>query len=259
MSPGRVENLKRSCRSAFTGRFRRFLLALLPGRLLTGLADVATYPLALYYRTRLYPRLEVRRGTSDRTVFRKIFITREYDLDYGIEPRLIIDGGANVGYASVFFAEKFPRAEIYAVEPAESNFRVLSRNVAGYPAVRPLKKGLGPAGGFLKIIDSGEGEYAYMTAPAAGPESGDVEVVTIGEILEMSGRDEIDILKLDIEGAERELFASGCDSWLGKVRILIIELHDERREGCAAALYSAVNRYRFREERAGENLVFRRR
>lgn len=41
----------------------------------------------------------------------------------GIKPKLIIDGGANVGYASVWFANKFPKAKIFAVESEDENLK----------------------------------------------------------------------------------------------------------------------------------------
>ena len=211
------------------------------------------------YRIRFYP-LTARFGTTDAAVLEHVLIDKEYDIDYGsMHPRLIIDSGANVGYASVFFARKFPDADIYSVEPGDSNFKVLQRNTSRYPRVRPLKKGLWHTSGTLRIVDSGQGEWAFMTKEAGTGLSKErtVEAITIDDIVRLSGHDTIDILKLDIEGAEKELFTGDCP-WLAKVNMIIIELHDRMKEGSNTAFYAATEKYGFRRELRGENVILRR-
>src|SRR5207245_10256087 len=67
----------------------------------------------------------LRRHTSDVAAFEQVFIDREYDLPIGDRrPKFIIDGGANVGCASVFFSRKFPQASIWAFEPERSNYDI---------------------------------------------------------------------------------------------------------------------------------------
>ena len=75
--------------------------------------------------------------------------------------------------------------------------------------------------------------------------------------LRQSSADKIDLLKLDIEGAELELFSCGSDVWLGHVRLLVLELHDRFRPGCAQALYTAANGRPFTQEIRGETLFIR--
>ena len=50
-------------------------------------------------------------------VFKAIFIRRNYRFPVDINPKLIIDGGAYVGYSSIYFSLKYPQAKIIAVEP----------------------------------------------------------------------------------------------------------------------------------------------
>jgi hypothetical protein len=71
------------------------------------------------------------------------------------------------------------------------------------------------------------------------------------------GHQRVDILKLDIEGAELELFGPGCEQWLPLVDILIVELHDRFRSGCSRAFYKAITNFNFRQEVRGENLFIR--
>ena len=67
---------------------------------------------------------------------------------------------------------------------------------------------------------------------------------------------QIDILKIDIEGSEKEVFQHGYADWLPKIKVLIIELHDRMVPGASAAVFSAINQYDFSVDIKGENLVF---
>ena len=196
--------------------------------------------------------LTLRGGTSDIPTFEQIFVWDDYDLPVQITPNFIIDGGANVGFASVYFANRFPQARIIAVEPDESNAEVLRRNTLPYPNVSVIQAGIWHKATRLKI-ENPEDEKWLLRVKEAEPGDATVNAVTIGEILERSGSDHIDILKLDIEGAERELFSHNPD-WLDHVKLLIIETHDHLKPGCSAAVYSAVSKYDVREFRRGENI-----
>jgi hypothetical protein len=70
------------------------------------------------------------------------------------------------------------------------------------------------------------------------------------ELLERLGG-QIDLLKLDVEGAERELFSQNPD-WLNNVSAIFIELHDPFVPGCAQAFYSALTSRPFRQEQRGD-------
>jgi hypothetical protein len=67
--------------------------------------------------------------------------------------------------------------------------------------------------------------------------------------------EKIDILKIDIEGSEKELFESDYETWLPKVTTLIIELHDRMREGSSLSFFRALTKYNFRLAVKGENLI----
>ena len=67
-------------------------------------------------------------------------------------------------------------------------------------------------------------------------------------------RAQIDVLKMDIEGAEVEVL-SGDSSWVDDVRTLIIELHDRFRPGCSEALEKAFSGHDYCRSTSGENIV----
>jgi hypothetical protein len=72
-----------------------------------------------------------------------------------------------------------------------------------------------------------------------------VNAVTIPGLLRQMGVEHIDILKLDIEGAKRELFELRAELWLGVVSLIFIELHDKFIPECASVLYSKITHYPF--------------
>lgn len=72
-------------------------------------------------------------------------------------------------------------------------------------------------------------------------------------LLQHFGIDRIDILKVDVEGAEREIFSGDCDKWIDSVGMFIIEFHDRLAPGSSAAFYHALYPRRFFQFFRGEN------
>lgn len=144
-------------------------------------------------------------------MFEQIFVDDDYALPIDLQPRYIIDGGANVGYASIYFTNRYPDASIIAVEPDPSNFKVLCENVKEYPHVHPLKAAIWNQRGRLRV-DASLGSWACTVSQVRPEEALDMnqpsyaDALTLDDILLSSGPNKIDILKLDIEGAELEVF-----------------------------------------------------
>ena len=88
-------------------------------------------------------------------------------------------------------------------------------------------------------------------------EDADIDAITINDIISTYDLTRIDILKLDIEGAEIELFESNTD-WLEKVNCMVIELHDRIRPGCMEALKGKMSSDVWNEAQTGEKFVFTR-
>jgi FkbM family methyltransferase len=205
--------------------------------------------------------IHLRRGTSDIPTFHQIFTFRDYDIPLPFEPRTIIDAGANIGFASVYFANKFPGANIVCVEPEKSNFEILQKNIQGYANITPLKNAISNEGGTtFNVVDGGGGNWGFMTLSESATTKGKivdtVATISIGEIVAQMGFDRIDLLKIDIEGAEKELFENNYETWLPKTRCLIIELHDGMKPGCSKSFFSAISKYDFSYRHRGENLIF---
>ena len=200
-------------------------------------------------------KIRVRANDSDLVMFEQVFVGRDYDFDLGFQPATIIDAGANVGYASLFFHQRYPDARIIAVEPDPSNFDTLVQNTRGIAQVRAVRGGLWSRRQPLTIADPSAPKCMISLKPAETPGTGDIEGYGVPDLMAMAGAERIDILKIDIEGGELDLFTADTAGWIAKVRVILIELHDRVRPGCAAAFYAAIRGMRFTQLQKGDIVV----
>jgi FkbM family methyltransferase len=240
----------------YSANIRIIIKALLPRKIGYAALKYATLLWKQFYQIKLKQKILLRSNTSDINVFAEIFLFQDYNFKLPIKPKTIVDAGANVGYSSLWFSQKYPSAQIIAIEPEYSNYQLLLRNTGNCDRIQILEKGLWNKSTKLKIINEGGSKYGFVTEEV---ETGGIETCTVGELLGMFeelGLNTIDVLKVDIEGAEKEVF-SGEREWLAKTKIVILELHEETRSGCEAAVFNAMNEFNFSLliER-GENIVY---
>jgi len=202
-----------------------------------------------------YKPLIIRKGTTDRDVFWSIFVLNEFKLPIKINPKLIVDAGAYSGLSTLYYASKYPSAKIIAIEPEKSNFSLLEEQTKNLPNVQRINAGLWSKNAFLKILNPDVDKWAFRITEVDETSNYDVKAITINEVLKQSGFDKIDILKLDIEGSEKELFTNNYDSWINKVNIIVIELHDRIIEGCTESLYNAIDITQWDEYITGEKVL----
>lgn len=197
--------------------------------------------------------------SSDVDVFYQIFIEREYScLDDVEDAKLIIDCGANVGYSSLYFLKKYPNAYVIAVEPDEENFKICQKNLLPYKdrvllinsAIWSHEAGLVVCKG---VDVYGEGcEWATYVQECQGEQKPDLLATDISSLLNRSGFKTIDILKIDIEGAENVIFSKNYRSWLNQVKNIVIELHGE---ACQETFFHALSNYQYDLSSLGELTV----
>jgi FkbM family methyltransferase len=198
--------------------------------------------------------LRIRRCSSDLLVFDQIFIRRELAECLPFSPKLIIDGGANVGFSTVFYASMFPDCTVIAVEPNDDNFAALQTNCSDFSNVITVHGGLWSTSGFLRTeLDEGGYWACKVRASDSGP--GSVRAWTVPELLTLGGQSRANLLKLDIEGAECELFGTNSVEWIDTVDAILIECHGADAE---TRVRSAIGGRRFSERRCGEKLAFER-
>jgi FkbM family methyltransferase len=213
--------------------------------------------ITLKYYSFVFKPLIIRKHTSDIHVFRSIFVKKELEVPIEINPKLIIDAGAYTGLSALYYSSKYPQAKIIAVEPESSNFELLEKHTKYIPNVVRVKSGLWYRNAFLRIINKDKDKWAFVVKEVVENEPYDTPAITILSLLKQSGLDseQIDILKLDIEGSEKELFSKNSDKWLGKVKVIVIELHDRITKGCTEALFSAIRDSAWDEHRKGEKVI----
>src|SRR5688572_20671478 len=86
--------------------------------------------------------LSLRAGDSDLQCYEKIFVAREYDVPFRIEPTFIVDAGANIGLSTLHFKQQYPSAIVVSIEPEGKNFDLLNRNCGSLPGVHLLNAAL---------------------------------------------------------------------------------------------------------------------
>ena len=193
----------------------------------------------------------IRPGTSDLATFKEVLLDNEYAFALLKSPTTIVDIGANIGLASIWFAVHYPEARILSVEAERSNYELLTRNVAPFANVTPLHAALWSRSATLAVHDpNNDGVWAFRTTALSSEHSnedgeyGTVEGLTGSEIIGRSGFGRVDLLKIDIEGAEQEVFADpGSKEWLENVDAIAIELHDRFQPGCSRAFFNRVQEF----------------
>lgn len=201
--------------------------------------------------------IHLRKKTSDIPAFEQVFITQEYDFDPGCDPSIIIDAGANIGLGSAYFANRYPAARILAIEPEPENYQMLKKNAALYENVTPIKAALWFEDTELNIFDQGQGEWAYTVGEENLGGIGKTMALSIPHLMAAYDLPYIDILKVDIEGSEKELFTSNYEEWLPKVRVLVIELHDHYKQGTSRQFFETISKYQFSFHATEDRLLLR--
>ncbi|MEZ4791339.1 MAG: FkbM family methyltransferase [Flavobacteriales bacterium] len=192
----------------------------------------------------------VRPGTSDMAIFDEIFYSKYLPRCNSF--RTVIDCGANIGCTVRYWKMLDPACTVIAVEPDPENFDLLRRNTASLENVHCVQAGIWPTEGHLHLKKEGVGHSAIRTTMDG---SGGTEAVTIPGLLERFGLEHVDLIKVDIEGSELELFTQGDLSWIGKVDTIAIELHDHWRPGCGEAFFKAIAPYRWTYSIVGYTLI----
>jgi FkbM family methyltransferase len=202
-------------------------------------------------------KIFMRPKTSDFFVLNQIFADKQYNPYHYVEnPKVIIDGGANVGMSSIYFNSLFPEAKIFSFEPDTNNFIMLNRNLGNLKNIKTFQKGLwGKSAKIYLNIISGYVDF-YVTEEKTPKTIAEIDCISIADLMTSEQLDSIDILKLDIEGAEKIIFETDPEKWLPKVGCIMIETHDRMTPNSSKALFDALQNYDFHLEVSGETLKF---
>lgn len=208
----------------------------------------------------------IRPKATDFTIMQNVF-GGEYKFllgKSGMYPNTILDAGSNVGMSSLLFSLFYPKAIVVAVEPQADNFDILLLNARRFGNIRAEKKGLWSRDTFLDVsapdhnddfhsgtlhLSASERQDAFAVREVSASES-NVQAVSIESLLAQHQLQCFEMIKLDVEGAEKTLFdhhpngASGDPhgrDWLDGVKLLMAETHDRFVPGSSGAMQTVAD------------------
>ena len=207
--------------------------------------------------------LQLTTTPSDTANYRDIFGDNDYELpkefDELIDGLPIVDMGAFIGISAAYFASRYQRSQILAVEPHYRNYSLLEVNAKPYNGqITPIFGAISPKRGIaMPSHPSGTDPHAYMgnifsvNGQNGFPHQAQVDrspTAILPEDIADRVEGSIGILKVDIEGAEKALFLSdGISELLRRTTVLMIETHDRFMSGCSQAVEAAVKHSRLKE------------
>lgn len=148
---------------------------------------------------------------------------------------VIVDAGANVGFFSIWALRLNPKCRVTCLEPFPENFSCLKANLkdAGFESTRVFQIAVGGEDGWGKMREGGRRrtlEHQLVMGETSASHKG-VCVVSLQSIFRLAQAERIDLLKMNIEGAEREAFAAASPETMARIDRLAIEYHDNLRPG----------------------------
>jgi FkbM family methyltransferase len=187
-------------------------------------------------------KVSIRKGTPDLIV--AISCLKEFEILRYVLPRdfkgYIVDAGGYIGTAAIAFAKIFPNAQIITIEPSLENLKILKENIKEFKNIRVIYGAL-IASNEKKVLlkDPNNDKWGFTVINnhlnnknlSILHETPAFNISSLGINLE-----DIGILKLDIEGAELDLFRNDSNS-LNKINNIIIELHERFVKGCEEAFF----------------------
>jgi FkbM family methyltransferase len=210
------------------------------------------------YRFRNGAQLRIGRGV-DHVPIIEVFLRRDYG---SVAPgATVLDLGASTGVFAVYAAATAPGSRIVAYEPMSAAYALLTENVElNRAGVECHHAAVAAVTGETELYISGDGLFfPSLIAPPSGATAVPVPTVTLAAIMERNGLDVVDLLKLDVEGAEYEVLygaPADCLARISEIRMEAHHLDDDRRNAPALGRFLAQAGYRItRQQRDPTGVV----
>lgn len=202
----------------------------------------------------------LRTHTSDIPVLMECLVRGEFCALDVENVMTIIDAGANIGASSIAFAKRYPLARVIAIEPERDNFDILKFNTQSYPNIELVRGALLAEAGEVSLFSRGTGPWGFSVVRGnllqAKEFHEQVVAISVTDVVQSFNLTGIDILKMDIEGAECEVFEH-AGPWLDHVRVIIVELHDRIVPGCSRAYERATSDFSIQMQRGEKRIAIR--
>jgi len=200
------------------------------------------------------------RSDADNSVFEEIFIDRDYkNIDDKItnkfdESQIILDIGAHTGMFSIYAATLNPKAKIYAFEPEEENFQLMKKNIKENRIKNIITKNLALSktdGEITLMISKDSHNHSlYLDSKDSDTlETKKIRSTSLSRIFTKFRIEEVQLAKIDCEGAEFEILLETEDKILKKIKNFIIEYHQFKAEFDPNKLISRLNKLGFKTQK----------
>jgi FkbM family methyltransferase len=196
-----------------------------------------------------YP-VELRLNNSDLVIFLGTFLHGDSDVKGRLNPVTIFDLGANIGITALQFHRQFPSAKIFAVEPDPRNFSLLQKNTKEIHNIHPICAVISHLPGEFVQSNPDDLAMSFQFVPSSSSSGKTIPGHTIADLIQHNRIQKPLLIKMDIEGAERDIFQNHND-WLGQTCGVLVEAHGD---GTADLIYQTLFKNGFQTERIGEKI-----
>jgi len=197
-------------------------------------------------------KIKIRKGSPDLAVAISCF-SGEFDILKFLFPKdydgVIIDAGSYIGTSAIALSELYPKAKILGLEASSENYRFSIYNTREYKNISIINKALSHENTKTKVFDRSTEQWGYTIIEQAEDSEKTFPLNTVETVnLKSLGYNinDIGLIKMDIEGAERDIFLHDYNS-LSKIPFIFVELHDRIISDCSNVFF------KFSENRAVVN------
>jgi FkbM family methyltransferase len=204
-------------------------------------------------------------------LFKEVYRTNAYtqpDIPQIVEDAVVVDLGANIGMFSLFAAKLSPRVQVHAFEPAPGTFALLKRNVLAnnLSNVQCHKCAVSSKTGkqtlYIDVGSTADTTVASRVKEPATVTTQEVDCLTLDDLFTRCGISRCNFMKVDVEGAEFEIFAAASRQTFDKIDVIAMEYHeheDRRHEELSELLESHGYSVRIPEPRNDLGMIYARR
>lgn len=213
-----------------------------------------------------YKRIKTRKKpkSSDLDAFNMVYSKKEYlpvvkeylkNFKSEIEkPIHIIDAGSNIGLTALFFIDYFKKVEIVCVEPELENFKILEYNLKNCNdnTIHKINGAIWNTDCHIKIVNDFKDKLNWSFRVEQTIDSNGIKAFSINSIIKNIGFETIDILKIDVEGSEKQIFDKNNSNleFLKITKCIALEIHDFF--DCRKQIYDVLDFYGFSYFNEGE-------
>ncbi len=187
------------------------------------------------------------------------FYSKQININtYGEKPKLILDIGANIGIETLRFNYLYPDSKIISLEPERNNYNLLKKNTTGKKNIIPVNKALWNTIDTLSVENYSNLNSQTFRVNKKNNEKDIISRTTLKSLILEYEINQIDILKIDVEGSEAQIFDGNAIEWLENVKVIILECPDNDAPFTSMKIYKSLLKcnLKFKTYINGENFVF---